>query len=87
MKILRSRLYEAARQAEAAKRALMRSEQIGTGDRSERIRTYNFPQSRITDHRINLNKFGMERMLNGELLEEFIEQLNQNDRKMQLQNI
>ena len=87
MKILRSRLYEAARQIEASKRALLRSEQIGTGDRSERIRTYNFRESRVTDHRINVNKFGMEKMLNGELLEEFIEELMQHDRRMQLQNI
>lgn len=85
--ILRSRLYEAARQLEQSRRAQLRSDQIGTGDRSERIRTYNFSQSRITDHRINLSKFGMENMLSGEILEEFIEELMKNDRRNQLQNI
>lgn len=87
MKILRSRLYEAARQAEADRRALLRSEQVGSGERSERIRTYNFRESRVTDHRINVNKFGMDKMLSGEMLGEFVEELLQNDRKMQLQNI
>lgn len=87
MKILRSRLYDAARQMEAQRRAALRSEQIGTGDRSERIRTYNYRESRVTDHRINVNKFGIDKMLSGELLEEFVDELNKNDRRMQLQNI
>lgn len=87
MVILRSRLYEAARQTAADERALLRSEQIGTGDRSERIRTYNFRESRVTDHRINLSKFGMEKMLSGELLEEFVGELLKNDQRIQLQNI
>ena len=87
MKILRSRLYEAARQAEVQRRAALRSEQIGTGDRSDRIRTYNFKESRITDHRINVSKFGMDKMLQGELLDEFVNELMTNDRQMQLQSI
>ncbi len=67
MKVLRSRLYEAeqARQTEAI--ASDRKAQVGTGDRSERIRTYNFPQGRITDHRIGLTLYKIEQMLNGDL--------------------
>jgi peptide chain release factor 1 len=75
------------RQREAAKRAALRSEQVGTGDRSERIRTYNFMQSRVTDHRVNLSKFGMDRMMTGELLDDIIDELLANDRRVQLQNI
>ncbi len=67
MKVLRSRLYEAeqAKQAEAI--ASDRKSQVGTGDRSERIRTYNFPQGRVTDHRIGLTLYKIEQMLNGDL--------------------
>lgn len=65
----------------------MRISQVGSGNTSERIRTYNFPSARITDHRINLSMFGMEKMLNGELLDEFIVELLKNDRRIQLQNI
>ena len=50
-----------------------RKDQIGAGDRSDKIRTYNFPQARITDHRTNLTKYGMEQMLKGEYLDEFID--------------
>jgi protein subunit release factor A len=59
--------------------------QIGSGNTSERIRTYNFPSSRITDHRINLSLFGLERMFNGEMLGEIIEELNKDERRKQLQ--
>jgi peptide chain release factor 1 len=87
MIVLRSRIYEQMRQNEAAKRALLRSEQVGSGDRSERIRTYNYPQGRITDHRINASKFGIDKMMSGEMLQEFVDELLANDRRIQLQNI
>jgi len=67
MKILRSRLYEALQQEQADKIASERKMQVGTGDRSERIRTYNFPQGRITDHRIGLTLYKIEDVLNGHL--------------------
>ncbi|WP_044974166.1 peptide chain release factor 1 [Ruminococcus sp. HUN007] len=67
MKILRSRLYEALQQEQADKIASERKMQVGTGDRSERIRTYNFPQGRITDHRIGLTLYKIDDVLNGHL--------------------
>jgi peptide chain release factor 1 len=75
MKILRARLYEAERERRDAERAAQRRGQIGTGDRSERIRTYNFPQGRVTDHRINLTLYKLDRVLSGEALDELIEAL------------
>ena len=71
MKILRSRLYEAAVQEQNDKIASERRTQIGTGDRSERIRTYNFPQGRLTDHRIGLTLYKLESVMNGDLDEVF----------------
>ena len=67
MKILRARLYDLERSRAAAERAADRKSQVGSGDRSERIRTYNFPQTRVTDHRINLTLHQLDRVLNGEL--------------------
>ena len=67
MKILRARLYEREREAKAAARSDLRRSQVGTGDRSERIRTYNVPQGRVTDHRIGLTLHKIERVLAGEL--------------------
>ena len=67
MKILRARLYEAQRSSLAATRAADRKGQVGTGDRSERIRTYNFPQGRVTDHRINLTLHKIDRVMLGEM--------------------
>ncbi|MGH7057902.1 MAG: peptide chain release factor 1 [Acetobacteraceae bacterium] len=67
MKIVRARLYERNRAEQAATRAADRRAQVGTGDRSERIRTYNFPQGRVTDHRIGLTLYRLERTLEGEL--------------------
>jgi len=71
MKILRSRLYEAMQREQNEKIASERKMQVGTGDRSERIRTYNFPQGRMTDHRIGLTLYRLEDLLNGNLDEVF----------------
>ncbi|WP_424139284.1 peptide chain release factor 1 [Roseomonas chloroacetimidivorans] len=71
MKVLRARIYEAQRQALAGARAADRKGQVGTGDRSERIRTYNFPQGRVTDHRIGLTLHKVERVMMGEFEEIF----------------
>ena len=71
MKILRSRIYEAMQEEQDAKIASERKMQVGTGDRSERIRTYNYPQGRLTDHRIGLTIYRLEDMLNGNLDEVF----------------
>ncbi|HYA12104.1 MAG TPA: peptide chain release factor 1 [Thermodesulfovibrionales bacterium] len=74
MKVLRSRLYEAEMERKEKERALERKLQVGTGDRSERIRTYNFPQNRITDHRIGLTLHKLEHVLEG-ALDEIIDNL------------
>jgi peptide chain release factor 1 len=76
MKILRARLYERERQRLDAERTAQRRGQIGSGDRSERIRTYNFPQGRVTDHRINLTLYKLEQVMEGPALEELIEALS-----------
>jgi len=75
MKILRSRLYELERSRIEQQRSKDRKSKIGTGDRSERIRTYNFPQGRVTDHRINLTLHRLEEFLDGEAFDEMIESL------------
>jgi peptide chain release factor 1 len=75
MKILRSRLYELERSRIEKERSKDRKDKIGTGDRSERIRTYNFPQGRVTDHRINLTLHKLEEFLEGEAFDEMIENL------------
>ncbi|OEY86837.1 peptide chain release factor 1 [Wolbachia pipientis] len=75
LKVLRARLYEIERQKKEMERSHLRKSQIGSGDRSERIRTYNFPQSRITDHRINLTSHKLEHVLKEGELGEFIEAL------------
>ena len=77
LKILKSKLYEMERQRKQAKANSLRKKQIGTGDRSERIRTYNFPQDRITDHRVGLSRHGMDSMLAGEFLDSFSEALEE----------
>jgi peptide chain release factor 1 len=84
LRVLRARLYEAERQAKAAERAAQRKSQIGTGDRSERIRTYNFPQGRVTDHRINLTLYKIDRVLDGSALDELIDALVAEDQAQQL---
>lgn len=78
MKILRARLYEREREQAHASRAADRRSQVGTGDRSERIRTYNFPQGRVTDHRINLTLYKIDRVMLGEL-DEFVDALTQEE--------
>ncbi len=75
MKILRARLYELERSRIEKERSIDRKSKIGTGDRSERIRTYNFPQGRVTDHRINLTLHKLEEFLEGEAFNEMIESL------------
>jgi peptide chain release factor 1 len=83
MKILRARMYEQQRSALHATRAADRKSQVGTGDRSERIRTYNFPQGRVTDHRINLTLYKIDRVMMGEL-DEFIDALTAEDQAARL---
>jgi peptide chain release factor 1 len=75
MVVLRARLYEAQRDARDTARADARREQVGSGDRSERIRTYNFPQGRVTDHRINLTLYKLDKVIAGDALEELISAL------------
>jgi peptide chain release factor 1 len=83
MKILRARLYEQQRASLHATRAADRKAQVGTGDRSERIRTYNFPQGRVSDHRINLTLYKIDRVMAGEL-DEFIDALTAEDQAARL---
>mgnify|MGYP001201226074 CR=1 FL=1 len=75
MVVLRARLYEEQRHARDTARADARREQVGSGDRSERIRTYNFPQGRVTDHRINLTLYKLDKVIAGEALDELISAL------------
>ncbi|MBP7064772.1 peptide chain release factor 1 [Ferrovibrio sp.] len=75
MKLLRAKMYEVEREKLASARAADRKGQVGSGDRSERIRTYNFPQGRVTDHRINLTLYKIEQVITGEALDEVIEAL------------
>jgi peptide chain release factor 1 len=86
MKLLRARLYEHERSKREAERAAARKSQVGTGDRSERIRTYNFPQGRVTDHRVNLTLHKIDRILDGEL-DEFVEALIADDQTARLAEI
>jgi peptide chain release factor 1 len=76
MKVLRSRLYELEIEKKDKERAQDRKSQVGTGDRSERIRTYNYPQNRVTDHRIGLTLHKLEQVLEGAALDEMIDSLN-----------
>jgi len=87
MKILRSRIYESEREKKEKERSRDRKNQIGTGDRSERIRTYNFPQGRITDHRINLTIHKLQEFLNGDAFEELSQNLRMQDQEIKLANL
>ena len=87
LKILRSRIYEFERQKQDEKRSKDRKNKIGTGDRSERIRTYNFPQGRVTDHRINLTLHKLNEFMEGEIFDEMIENLNLKAQDEELLNL
>ena len=87
MKILRARLYELERSRIDQERSKDRKNKIGTGDRSERIRTYNFPQGRVTDHRINLTLHKLEEFLEGEAFDEMIESLTLQAQEESLNNL
>ena len=80
IRVLKTRLYEAKRQQEHDKRAEVRRTLVGSGDRSQRIRTYNFPENRITDHRINLTLYKLDQVLQGNL-QPIIDQLIEFDRQ------
>ena len=84
MKILRSRLYEEERRKVESARAADRKEQVGSGDRSERIRTYNYPQGRVTDHRINLTLYKINEITDGGELGELISALASEDEAKRL---
>ncbi len=84
MRVLRARLYEKARDEANAERAADRKGQVGSGDRSERIRTYNFPQGRVSDHRINLTLHKLDRIMAGDGLEEVIQALTAEDQAARL---
>ena len=86
MRVLRARLYEAERAAKDAERAEARRSQVGSGDRSERIRTYNFPERRVTDHRINLTLHQLDKMLDGDL-DEVVDALLMDDQARQLSEL
>jgi peptide chain release factor 1 len=87
MKILRARLYELERSRIDQERSQDRKNKIGTGDRSERIRTYNFPQGRVTDHRINLTLHKLEEFLEGEAFDEMVENLTLQAQEEKLSNL
>ncbi|MDR0581113.1 MAG: peptide chain release factor 1, partial [Holosporaceae bacterium] len=85
-KILRSRLYDLERQKLHSVRASNRRSQIGTGDRSERVRTYNYPQGRVSDHRIGLTLYKLPQIMEGMGLEEIIKSLIEFDQQEQIAN-
>ena len=84
MKVLRARLYDRERALRDAERAAQRRGQVGSGDRSERVRTYNFPQGRVSDHRIGLTLYKLDKVLSGEALDEVIDPLMTADRAARL---
>jgi len=87
MKVLKARLYDRQRQALDAERSQARKAQVGSGDRSERIRTYNFPQGRVTDHRIGLTLYNLPKVLEGEALDEVIGPLIAEDQAARLASL
>jgi peptide chain release factor 1 len=87
LKVLRARIYEAERGRREAERSKTRRSQVGTGERSERIRTYNFPQGRVTDHRINVTLYKIDRVLDGSALDELVEALIADDEMARLADL
>jgi len=87
MKVLKARLYEMKRDSLAAERSENRKSQVGSGDRSERIRTYNFPQGRVTDHRINLTLYNLPKIIDGEALDDLIDPLIAEDQAARLASL
>ncbi len=87
LKILRSRVYEAEKRKRDQERSDNRRNQIGTGDRSERIRTYNFPQGRVTDHRINLTLHKLDEFLSGEIHDEMNQELRLKEQNLKLEGL
>ena len=87
LKILRSRVYEAEKRKKDQERSTNRRNQIGSGDRSERIRTYNFPQGRVTDHRINLTLHKLDEFLSGDIHEEMNHELRLKEQNLKLENL
>ena len=86
MKILKSRLLEKEREKREAEEAASRKQQVGTGDRSEKIRTYNFPQSRVTDHRVGVSLYKIDAVMDGDI-DEFIDALGAHDNAERLKNL
>jgi peptide chain release factor 1 len=84
MKILKARILDAERERQDRERAADRKEQVGSGDRSERIRTYNFPQGRCTDHRINLTLYELDQVMQGLSLGKIIDALISDDQAKKL---
>jgi len=87
MKVLKARLHQEKRDALDAQRSEARKNQVGSGDRSERIRTYNFPQGRVTDHRINLTLYNLPKVIEGEALDEVINPLIAEDQAARLASL
>ena len=87
MKVLKAKLYDQKRDALAAERSESRKSQVGSGDRSERIRTYNFPQSRVTDHRINLTLYNLPNIITGDALNDIISPLITEDQAARLASL
>ena len=85
-RILRSRIYEYHQSKERAKRDSQRKTMIGSGDRSQKIRTYNYPQNRLTDHRINLSLYSLDKIMAGGM-DEVITALKNHDREQRLKNL
>ena len=88
MRVLRSRLYEQQQERDRLSRALSRREQIGSGERNERIRTYNYGQNRVTDHRVGITRYGLDRLMeSGEHLSDIIHELKHQERLKQIQRM
>jgi len=86
MSILRARLYEIEEEKRRAEMDESRRSQVGTGERAEKIRTYNYPQNRVTDHRVNISSFNLPAVMDGEL-DQFIDELSQRDETERLSSI